>query len=509
MPIRQFGPRVRYSATQSRSKQPQAQNSAPSTGETKKPVQAKTTRNRTNQGKVTPSGQKSPRSADLGLRRNAPKPLPSHEASKPSSLVSTRVVAAQPNTSSQKAWASVPIESLKSPGVDQPTNCPTKQFAVGQRVTAKISGKIVQGKIQGFDYKGRAVVIGKDGQRRISEWNQIRPKGNKQSVKSPYAGLSIDSVKKPPTKLAVALEQALDIKVTGDHRAREYIDSLHNQGYSVFLCGGAIRDAIYVLNQNPKTPIAEIVEQLKDVDLVTDAPPPVIRKTCEQIAPEYEGGAVWSPLMVEQFGAVLVGGPKAGLENPEGLDIVSMRSAGMFDEQVENPDTGEKAFPFTFGGNLKADSKGRDFQCNSVYYDPYNKVIVDPDGVGISDAQDKFLRIAREGDSSKDDSLSLRYFKFRMRGYKTDQENLKKIQSHAKRSLWGPRWKVISNIARIAPKDAKSADEIDAFFSQLGEVMKADGCEKLFNKRVLKLKDDVTARIQKRFKNMNKQAEAK
>ena len=33
----------------------------------------------------------------------------------------------------------------------------------------------------------------------------------------------------------VALEQALDIKVTAEHRAREYIDSLHNQGYSVFL----------------------------------------------------------------------------------------------------------------------------------------------------------------------------------------------------------------------------------------------------------------------------------
>ena len=501
MPIRQFGPRVKYSSPKQTKTEPKH------TSGRKIPPTNRSGGNKEQTASVQDCGQH----AGLGLQRRAPKASQTKAPPQRSSLVSTRITATQSTTNApgQNDWSPVALSALKTPSIERSNNCPTKQFAVGQRVTAKINGKIIPGKIQGFDFKGRAVIVGKDGARRISEWNQVRPQGKRQKIQSPYSRLAPDSVKSPPVKLAVALEQALDIKVTGDHRAREYIDSLHSQGYSVFLCGGAIRDAIYVLNQNPKTPISEIVEQLKDVDLVTDAPPPVIRKTCEKIAPEYEGGAVWSPLMVEQFGAVLVGGPKAGLENPEGLDIVSMRAAGMFDEQVEHPDTGEKAFPFTFGSDLKADSKGRDFQCNSIYYDPYNKVIVDPDGVGISDAQDKFLRIAREGDPSKDDSLSLRYFKFRMRGYKTDQENLKKIQSHAERSLWGPRWKVTSNIARIAPKDAKSADEIDAFFSQLGEVMKADGCEKLFNKRVLKLKDDVTARIQKRFKNMNKQAETK
>ncbi|MEE2904059.1 MAG: hypothetical protein VYC39_17160 [Myxococcota bacterium] len=503
MPIRQFGPRVKYYSPQGRQKHESTKISDAA------PVRAgKLNRDKT---KSTQSAtiQQTNENSDLGLHRNAPKNVVTSGTPKASSLVSTRILAAKPEQNGRQAWSQVSIDTLKTPGLDSSANCPTKQLAVGQKVTARINGAIVSGKIEGFDYKGRAVVVGKKGQRRISDWDQIRIQGKKRSVESPYAGLCAESVKNPPTKLAVALEQALDIKVTAEHRAREYIDSLHNQGYSVFLCGGAIRDAIYVLNQNPQTPVSKIVEQLKDVDLVTDAPPPVIRKTCEQIAPEYEDGAVWSPPMVEQFGAVLVGGPKAGLENPEGLDIVSMRAAGMFDEQVENPDTGEKAFPFTFGGNLEADSKGRDFKCNSIYYDPYNKVIVDPGGVGIADAQDKLLRIARAGDISKDDSLSLRYFKFRMRGYTTDQDNLRKIRSHAKETLWGPTWKVVSNLARIAPKDARSTDEIDAFFQQLGEVMKADGCERLFTKRVLKLKPEVTKRIQKRFKNLNKSSETK
>jgi len=503
MPIRQFGPRVKYSSPQNRQKHASTRtNDAKSTG------LKKTNQNQTKSQKnadIRPANQNS----DLGLRRSAPKNTRTTGTPQASSLVSARILAAKPESNGRQAWSLVPIHTLKTPAIDPSTNCPTKQLAVGQKVTARINGAVVSGKIEGFDYKGRGVIVGKNGERRISDWDKIRVQGEKQNVESPYAGLCAESVKKPPTKLAVALEQALDIKVTAEHRAREYIDLLHKQGYSVFLCGGAIRDAIYVLNQNPQTPISEIVEQLKDVDLVTDAPPPVIRKTCEQIAPEYEDGAVWSPPMVEQFGAVLVGGPKAGLENPEGLDIVSMRAAGMFDEQVENPDTGEKAFPFTFGGNLKADSKGRDFKCNSIYYDPYNKVIVDPGGIGISDAQDKLLRIARAGDISKDDSLSLRYFKFRMRGYTTDQDNLRKIRSHAKVTLWGPTWKVVSNLARIAPKDARSTEEIDAFFQQLGEVMKADGCERLFTKRVLKLKPEVTKRIQKRFKNLNKSSETK
>jgi hypothetical protein len=391
---------------------------------------------------------------------------------------------------------------MRTPKVPNAASPITQRHAKGQSVTLEIKGQNVAGVLAGFDYKGRPVIIDEKQQRRIGEWEQLESQGPARSPETPYTGLTAGSVTKPPAKLLTALESALEIKVTGEHTAREYIDALQSQGYSVFLCGGAIRDAIYALAKDPKIPVEEIAEQLKDVDIVTNAPPPLVREICEKVAPEYEGGAVWSPPMVEQFGAVLVGGPKAGLDNPEGLDIVSMRVDGMFEEQQTNEDTGEKAFPYTFGSSLKTDSTSRDFHCNSIYYDPFNQVTIEPAGTGIADAQNKFLRISRGGDSSKDDNLSLRYFKFRMRGYTTDSKNLGKLRKHANAALWGQRWKVVSNLARIAPKDAQSDEQIDAFFDQLGEVMKADGCETVFRKRVLKLKEEVRKRIQKRFKKV-------
>jgi hypothetical protein len=312
---------------------------------------------------------------------------------------------------------------------------------------------------------------------------------------------------KPPERLRRALDASFDTEVVGPHRAREYIDAFERAGYEVFLTGGAIRDAVHALAKNPDATTDELIEMLKDIDLATTAPPPVVREICRQIAPEYEHGGVWSPLQVDQFGSVLVGGPKAKLPNPEGLDVNCLRSDGAFEPQVLHADTGENAYPYTFDHNLLDDAGTRDFTCNALYYDPRTKVLLDPTGHGIKDAQDKVLRIARWSTLEKDDNIALRFWKFRLRGYTGDRQTTRILSSQAKRALWGmPRWKVVLNVVRICPKDARTREDVMAFLEKLGKVMEEDRCGDLFRRRILPLADKIAGKIERRYGTQMKQA---
>lgn len=374
------------------------------------------------------------------------------------------------------------------------------RFAQGQKVEATIKGSKVTGRYVGFDYQGRPVIEAAGGTKRIAgSFDDVSAVGPQQPVQSPLAGLDPTAVVRAPETLETAMQAALDLKVTGSHTAREYVDALHAEGYHVYVVGGAIRDALHTLAEDPAVDSAVILDKLKDIDVVTTAPPPEIRRIAAKVAPEYAGGAVYSPPIVDQFGAVLVGGPKAGLSNPEGIDIVSIKSTGDSMEQVSHPDTTGKAFPNVFGRSLAEDTQSRDFACNSLFYDPLNKAIVDPTGDGIADAQNKFLRVSRKN-LDKDDSVGLRYLKFRLRGYTTDKKNLGIVRSQVNRVLFGPTWKATMALSRIGPKTPKDMAAIDDWFARLRGVMKADGVGKAHDVRVKKIRPKVTKRLAKGIK---------
>jgi len=407
------------------------------------------------------------------------------------------VLAQQPPSRRRGDWPLIAKSEMKAPVAKSGAVPTTDRLSSGTQITATIGDESIEGTYQGFDLKGRPVIVDGNGDRRVGSWDAIQ--GDAPTI-DPLANLSPVALAKPPAKLAEALEAALELEVCGAHTAREYVDAFHAEGYAVYVVGGAIRDAIRRLQEEPDASIESIVAEMKDIDIVTTAPPPVSRRIAAEVAPEYDEGAVWSPPIVDQYGAVLVGGAKAGLPNPEGLDIVSIRTHGNFEPAEKNRDTGETFVPYTFGHDLAADSKGRDFACNAVYYDPFNAAIIDPTGHGIADAQRRHLRVARTECLDKDDNLSLRFWKFRMRGYTTDETNMKIVRSHANRVIWGPRWQTINNLARIAPKDAREPEGVKAFIENLGKVMAEDGMTKLFTKRVAPMTNDVTKRIQKRFK---------
>lgn len=392
-------------------------------------------------------------------------------------------------------------DTLAEPRRTDPAMPETERWPRGQPIACKIEDREVRGELRGSDYKGRPVLLDRDGERRICDWPTTRALGRERHGLSPLAGLRPTAIVRPPEKLTNALDAALDIEVTGPHTAREYVDALHGGGYATYLVGGAIRDAVHVFATEPEATNERILETLKDIDIVTTAPPNVVRRIAAQIAPEYPEGAVWSSPKVDQFGSVLVGGPKAQLHNPEGIDINTLRSEGAFEEERYHPDTKETAFPYTFDHSLQDDAATRDFTCNAIYFDLWNRVLIDPWQTGLEDAIAKRLRVARWSTLEKDDNIALRYYKFRMRGFEGEPKTRERIHEQAAERLWSiPRWRVANNVARIAPKDARTPEEVHAFLDKLRDTMTGDGAGRLYQRRIAPLESDIVNRVERRFK---------
>lgn len=398
----------------------------------------------------------------------------------------------------------VATQGLHAPIIQNGSANGTLRFPVGSKVRAEIGSAHLQGSVQGYDYKGRAV-LDVEGKRRTVSHEQLSLVGPSADRMSVLASLPLGAVVAPPVRLREALNASLDVRVNGAHSAREYMDAFHDRGYEVFVVGGGVRDAIRTLNKNPQATQQDLLAVLNDIDIVTTAPPPVARQICEEIAPELDKGGVWSPQFVEQFGVVLAGGKKAGQTDSEGLDICSMKTSGSNAEMQVDPDTGERCFPTTFGNDLLADAAARDFCCNALYYDPFQQTVVDPTLQGIADAEHELLHPV-EMPSRKEPgepSLSARFWKFRLRGFRTDGESLAAIRHNAQMTFstrtGKQRWQLQNALGRTAPKDAATEDAVATWLGALRNIMFKDHCADLFDRAIQRgVRKGVIASVLKR-----------
>lgn len=372
----------------------------------------------------------------------------------------------------------------------------SETVARGTPAELQIGAERVRGAIEGFDYKGRPVVRSA-GDLRIGSWDRTRIFGSSQAAQ-PITGLKVLPM---PSALEAAMQSAVDVDVCGKHTSREYIEAFSGAGYRVFVVGGALRDALRMLEQNPNATPQQIVSTLKDVDIVTTAPTPIVRRLVADLAPELKGAGIHSPEIVDQYGTVLLGGPKAGLKNAEGLDIASLRSSGIGGDQSFNPDTRENVVPFVFDHNIEEDAFARDFACNSLYaaYDPTTKSfgLVDPTGTGIADAKASFLR--PNPHLMKSDIVSLRFFKFRMRGFQSDAANTAAIKRHAEHYFALGQGRLANMVLRIAPKDLHDASALRSYLRDLRAAMQKDNCVGLFDKFIQPLEARMAAKLQNRY----------
>jgi hypothetical protein len=180
---------------------------------------------------------------------------------------------------------------------------------------------------------------------------------------------------------------------------KELFEEIWLRGYEVFLVGGSVRDVL-----------AGMVP--KDIDVVTTMP-------LHLAMPFLQSMYRTLPSMKGETGFLRLGNHRATESN-----FIDVK---MFTEDfVGSPDA-------LFGSSFLHDLAFRDFSCNSLYYDPNNGVLIDPDGRGIADAVKKVLRLVHDpeqGRGKQMGQITIRYVKFRCRGFWATDETHQRIVTH-------------------------------------------------------------------------------
>lgn len=169
----------------------------------------------------------------------------------------------------------------------------------------------------------------------------------------------------------------------------QYIELFYeiwSRGYEIFLVGGTVRD---VLSNTPTN----------DVDVVTSMP---LQKSLPLIQSMYRS----KPSISKENGFVRIGGSPGS-----GDPFIDLKMFSHSDLGTSNA---------IFGNNLDLDLEHRDFACNSIYYDPINKALIDPSGRGITDAENRILFVVCNTSrriAFMLGQIGIRFFKFRSFGF--------------------------------------------------------------------------------------------
>ena len=159
-----------------------------------------------------------------------------------------------------------------------------------------------------------------------------------------------------------------------------------------YLVGGCVRD--HLLGVEPK-----------DFDIVTDVQMDVIEQAFK------ENG--WTVDAVgKQFLVMFVS------KNGEQYEIANFRKEEGFSDG-RRPD---KALI----GDINTDAARRDFTVNSIYYDPFNGSVIDPNN-GLAEIKSRILRmIGNPHDRIREDYLRIfRFYRFLSKGFTPDKKTLK------------------------------------------------------------------------------------
>jgi poly(A) polymerase-like protein len=189
-------------------------------------------------------------------------------------------------------------------------------------------------------------------------------------------------------------EQAIfdDLLEQSIPKGSKHIDLLYEiwaRGYEVFVIGGTVRDVVAGI-------------QARDIDISTTMP---LDKLACLVGGMYGATYEISDESCQQ-GELRLGG-RPGSTDPF-IDI------SVFKHLM--PGTPNAIF----GSSFLRDIAHRDFACNSVYYDPINRALIDPTGNGLVDAKSCQLRTvfdARLQNQYQVAQIAIRMIKFRVRGF--------------------------------------------------------------------------------------------
>lgn len=362
---------------------------------------------------------------------------------------------------------------------------------VGKQAKIVIDGENQNATVVGFDYKERPIVkVDGDAPGRTRIIKQAEQAQafipEREEYRSCAETLTRGLVYEPSAEFNQLMEHALTRPIVGQKSAMHYIDWLHQNGSECYVLGGAIRDISRELLSRSLAPeeAAEIVNDI-DVSVVGGAP------TGRRMFREVHGDD--PDLHVDGFDEYGCVHGKIG-SSGAGFDFNAMMIGNhTYDPHKVHPDISEEGAlpPAQFGGLPERCVEALDFCCNSLFYDPVNRLIIDPTGHGLEDAAHNFLRLTdgekllhnpEETLPYKQVELLQRFWKFRFRGSNSNPYTTLLFQTMA-----NDRWtsvnpiKFYSDILKMLPigkighlSDQDKIVELNNMLDRLKDTMAQD-----------------------------------
>jgi Poly A polymerase head domain len=393
----------------------------------------------------------------------------------------------------------------------------------GKTEKIEIDGKLQKVKVEGMDLRGRPVVRTEDGKERVvtDPANASKLSSTNQEPVSLLKKIPEGKIYSPNELFKKSMRSALDQKVVAGVSSIEYMEFMRKeQGIESFALGGCVRDILTAVEANPQGDPKKLIAKVNDIDVTAAAYGAPAKVVFNHFHEKDLADKKVTFYISDRFGTV----HWKDKDNPEGFDFNTIKMGGNYDEMVVRVDTaGEgKIPPIKFDHDPLKNAEGLDFCCNALMYDPFNEVIIDPTGFGIIDAQTKFLRLTggetiekdiQSAQVAKNEEIHMRFWKFRLRGYTSNQFVTKFILYRAyERWTSIPETKFLADFTKILPiKNLKGTPEEQAFqvnkmIDDLVRVLKEDEVVAYTNLKIADLVEKNREKIVDRMINYKKPA---
>ena len=358
----------------------------------------------------------------------------------------------------------------------------------GAKVTATVKGKKQEGTFIGTDQAGHPIIDFGPGyqgphdehhatQLHFADWKNFEShEAGPEYYKSATHDLPDKCFVRPNERHQKILDELMTTPAVGSHTSTEYTEWLWKRGRETYLVGGAVRDLLNLVKPGSDITDEKVISKLKDFDMVTTADASVMKSCFNQVGADLPPNKRITSKPPGDEAWMTVCATKSG----PGIDLTGMVSYTTADgEQCENPVNGKYWPDIRVDHEMRKDYERRDFTCNSIYYDPKNKVIIDPTGRGIADAQAMVLRLPIPiKDMPQNDSLSCRYYKFRMRDWIPDKDTHDQCIAHFEATF--KRLDVPHRAAILHRTICKKGGTPEENLANLRKIMERDGVGDLY-----------------------------
>lgn len=266
----------------------------------------------------------------------------------------------------------------------------------GEIVVYYSDARPITGKLRGHDCQGNAIIANQFGNYDTKTFDAIRPhKPLERHEPNWYYLPSYSCIYRPTIEQQILLDELLSRRIPPGPKYLELFHEIWARGFEVFLVGGTVRDVVCGKSAN-------------DIDIVTTMPLRFLRSVVTQMYNIRESGN-------EKRGYIRIGGTPNSGDPFIDLKVFSDSQQGTNDA--------------TFGVDFEKDALHRDFACNSLYYDPINKAIIDPFGFGLKDALNSELNlVCKTGVQRQLAQIFVRIIKFNIRGFKITEDTISQMQ---------------------------------------------------------------------------------